>query len=62
MASVRAIEHMNAWTTGGVKNWADFVSDYFKKAQSRIRFHQFISFFTKSAAVEHRPDGLTPIG
>jgi hypothetical protein len=55
MASVRAIEHMNVWTTGGIKNWADFVSDYFKKAQSRIRFHGLISHFTKSA-IDHRPD------
>jgi hypothetical protein len=55
MASVRAIEHMNAWTTGGVKNWADFVSDYFKKAQARVRVAEFISHFTK-AAIDHVPD------
>jgi hypothetical protein len=55
MASVRAIEHMNAWTTGGVKNWADFVSDYFKKAQARVRVVEFISHFTK-AAIDHVPD------
>lgn len=55
MASVRAIEHVNAWTTGGVKNWADFVSDYFKKAQARVRGVEFISHFTK-AAIDHRPD------
>jgi hypothetical protein len=28
MAVVRAVEHAKAWTTGGVKNWADFVSEY----------------------------------
>jgi hypothetical protein len=26
MAAVRGIEHVNAWTTGGVRNWADFAS------------------------------------
>ena len=55
MASVRAIEHMNAWTTGGVKNWTDFVSDYFKKAQARVRVVEFISHFAK-AAIDHVPD------
>ena len=54
-ASVRAIEHMNAWTTGGVKNWTDFVSDYFKKAQARVRVVEFISHFAK-AAIDHVPD------
>jgi len=52
---VRAIEHMNAWTTGGVKNWADFVSDYFKKAQARVKVAGFITHFTK-AAIDHVPD------
>jgi hypothetical protein len=33
MAAVRAIEHVNAWTTGGVDDWADFARHYFKKAQ-----------------------------
>ena len=55
MASVRAIEHMNAWTTGGLTDWADFVSDYFKKAQARVKVVDFISHFTK-AAIEQRPD------
>lgn len=55
MAAVRAIEHVNAWTTGGVKNWADFVTDYFKKAQSRVRVVEFISYFTK-AAIDNVPD------
>lgn len=55
MASVRAIEHMNAWTTGGVKNWADFVSDYFKKAQARVKVVELISHFTKEA-IDHQPD------
>jgi hypothetical protein len=55
MAAVRAIEHVNAWTTGGVQIWADFVSDYFKKAQSRVRVVQFISYFTK-AAIDDVPD------
>jgi hypothetical protein len=49
MAAVRAIEHVNVWTTRGVKNWADFVSDYFKKAQSRVRLTEFICRFTEHA-------------
>lgn len=55
MASVRAIEHVNAWTTGGVKNWVDFASAYFKKAQARVKVVGFISHFTK-AAIDHVPD------
>lgn len=55
MASVRAIEHVNAWTTGGVKNWADFVSGYFKKAQSRVRIVEFLCHFA-TTALEHVPD------
>lgn len=55
MASVRAIEHANVWTTGGVKNWAHFAADYFKKAQARVKVVGFISHFTKSA-IDHRPD------
>jgi len=55
MAAVRAIEHVNAWTTRGVKNWADFVSDYFKKAQSRVRVTEFIARFTQHA-LHDRPD------
>jgi hypothetical protein len=55
MASVRAIEHVNAWTTGGVTNWVDFASSYFKKAQARVKVVGFISHFTK-AAIDHVPD------
>lgn len=55
MASVRAIEHVNAWTTGGVKNWVDFASSYFKKAQARVKVVGFISHFAK-AAIDHVPD------
>jgi hypothetical protein len=55
MASVRGMEHVNAWTTGGVKNWVDFVSDYFKKAQSRVRVVEFIHHFA-STAINHTPD------
>ena len=55
MAAVRAVEHVNAWTTGGVKNWADFVSDYFKKAQARVRVVEFVSHFTRSA-IDNVPD------
>ncbi len=55
MAAVRAIEHVNAWTTGGVKNWADFTADYFKKAQSRVRVVEFISYYTQTA-IDNVPD------
>jgi hypothetical protein len=55
MAAVRAIEHANVWTTAGVKHWADFASAYFKKAQSRVRLVEFISYFTRNA-VERVPD------
>lgn len=55
VAAVRVIEHMNAWTTGGAKHWADFASDYFKKAQSRMRFVGYLNYFTK-AAIDHVPD------
>jgi hypothetical protein len=55
MAAVRAIEHVNAWTTGGVKNWADFASDYFKKAQSRVRVVELIHHFA-TTALEQVPD------
>lgn len=55
MAAVRAIEHVNVWTTGGVKNWADFASDYFKKAQARVKVVGLISHFTR-AAIDHAPD------
>ncbi|BCI52216.1 hypothetical protein NIIDNTM18_14940 [Mycolicibacterium litorale] len=55
MASVRAIEHMNAWTTGGVKDWAEYASDYFKKAQARVKAVGLISHFTRTA-IHQRPD------
>jgi len=46
MASVRVIEHMNTWTTGGKLGWGDFVSHYFKKAESRRRVIHFINHFS----------------
>jgi hypothetical protein len=46
MASVRVIEHMNTWTTSGKLDWGDFVSHYFKKAESRRRVVQFINHFS----------------
>ncbi|MGH3561947.1 MAG: hypothetical protein ACRDTN_09160, partial [Mycobacterium sp.] len=49
MTAVRALEHANAWTTGGVKNWADFVASYLKKDQARIRLAEFISHLTRAA-------------
>lgn len=43
LAAVRAIEHVNAWTTGGVKDWDHFAASHFKKSLSRIRFVQFMN-------------------
>jgi hypothetical protein len=54
MAAVRAIEHVNARTTRGVPHWADFASEYFKKAQSRIKIVEFIGRYTR-AAVDNSP-------
>ncbi|AYE95837.1 hypothetical protein C0J29_14510 [Mycobacterium paragordonae] len=55
MAAVRAIEHVNVWTSAGEKHWADFASSYFKKAQARVRMVEFIGYFTRNA-VERVPD------
>lgn len=55
MAAVRAIEHVNSWTTAGSKHWADFANSYFKKAQARVRLVEFIGYFTRNA-VERVPD------
>lgn len=55
MAAVRAIEHVNVWTTAGGKHWADFANSYFKKAQARVRFVGFIGYFTRNV-VERVPD------
>jgi hypothetical protein len=55
MAAVRAIEHVNAWTTRGVKDWDDFATSHFKKSLSRIRFVQFMNSLNKFA-MESRPD------
>jgi hypothetical protein len=46
MAAVRVIEHMNTWTTGAKADWADFVSHYFKKTQSRSRAIHFINHYS----------------
>ena len=55
MAAVRAIEHVNSWTTGGKSTWTDFAAKYFKKADSRIRVAQFLRYFTQTA-VDNTPD------
>jgi hypothetical protein len=55
MAAVRAIEHVNAWTTGGVKDWADFATDHFKKSLSRIRFVQFMNSLN-TFCMDNRPN------
>jgi hypothetical protein len=54
MAAVRAIEHVNTWTTGGADHWAYFASTYFKKAYSRVRFAVSIHNYTR-AAIDHVP-------
>ena len=58
MTAVRAIEHVNAWTTRGVKNWVDFVSAYFKKAQARVRVVEFMSYFTRNPSTTCQTGGL----
>lgn len=55
MAAVRAVEHVNVWTSGGGMHWADFASFYFKKAHARVRFVEFLGYFTRNA-VERVPD------
>jgi hypothetical protein len=55
MAAVRAIEHVNAWTTGGLKDWADFAASHVKKSLSRIRFVQFMNSLN-TFCIENRPD------
>lgn len=54
MAAVRGIEHVNARTTGGAPHWADFASDYFKKAHSRIKLVESIHRYAR-AAVDYSP-------
>lgn len=46
LAASRAIEHVNTWTSGGKMDWCDFVSHYFKKAQSRSRVIGFINRYS----------------
>jgi hypothetical protein len=55
MAAVRAIEYVNARTTGGGPHWADFVSDFFKKAQSRVKLVEFIGGYARAAAEIYSP-------
>ncbi|RFZ48540.1 hypothetical protein MSS2_04707 [Mycobacterium marinum] len=59
MAAVRAIEYVNARTTGGGQHWADFVSAHFKKAQSRVKLVELIGAHTR-AAVHILSPGLAP--
>ncbi|RFZ04400.1 hypothetical protein MML61_10060 [Mycobacterium marinum] len=54
MAAVRAIEHVNVRATGGTPHWADFASDFFKKAQGRVRLTEFILRYAR-AAIENSP-------
>ncbi len=42
MAAVRAIEHVNAWTTGGVRNWADFASRRCDLSACQSRPHSLV--------------------
>jgi hypothetical protein len=55
VAPVRAIEHVNAWTTGGVKDWADFATDHFKKSLSRIPLVQFMNSLN-TFCMDNRPN------
>ncbi len=55
LAAVRAIEHVNAWTTGGAKDWDEFAASHFKKSLSRISFVQFMNWLTRFG-MDSRPD------
>lgn len=59
VAAVRAIEHVNAWTTAGKQDWADFATHYFKKAQSRSRILHLINSFS-ILAIKHCVGELGP--
>jgi hypothetical protein len=55
IAAVRAIEHVNTWTTGGgTGHWADFVATYFKRAYSCGRVVADIHKYAR-AAIDHVP-------
>ena len=54
MAAVRGIEHVNARTTGGAPHSADFASDYFKKAHSRIRLVESIHRYARAQSTTLR--------
>lgn len=56
MAAVRAIEHVNVWTTNGKKYWADFASHYFKKTKSRMRIIDLIDYYVVRAITHHVGD------
>lgn len=63
MAAVRAIEHVNSWTTGGSLTWDAFARKYLKKSHSRVRLTQFLRIFTQNAVdgtPNEAPGGRTP--
>ncbi|MFF0611720.1 hypothetical protein ACFYUD_23965 [Nocardia tengchongensis] len=56
MASVRAIEHCNSWTTAGEKDWDGFISAYLMSRAIRLAFLQRANRYTFSALYVTLPD------
>lgn len=56
MASVRAIEHCNAWTTRGRKPWGKFITAYLLDEATRIDFLERAREHTFHAIAVTRPD------
>ncbi|MCS4257794.1 hypothetical protein M2405_006121 [Rhodococcus erythropolis] len=63
LASVRAVEHANAWATGGRSTWDQFASRYFKKAAARVRAVEKIGNWVPNAlhgVPDRRPSARKP--
>jgi hypothetical protein len=56
MASVRAIEHCNTWTTRGRKQWTEFITSYLLDEFTRISFLKRALDHTAVAIVSTRPN------
>jgi hypothetical protein len=56
MASVRAIEHCNTWTTRGRKQWTEFITSYLLDEFTRVSFLKRALDHTAVAIVSTRPN------
>lgn len=64
MAAVRAIEHCNTWTTGGRKQWTEFITSYLLDGFTRVSFLKRALEHTAVAIVSTRPNrspGAPPV-